>query len=329
MVPAEPDPGRALGSGGQFGVAFVEELPVHDFGQGTDVFVPAVLVLEVIGVFPEIDSEEDLAALKEGRVLVGGGFEFEGTILVDADPEPAAAEDGEGGLDEVLAGFLGIGGVEGLEDGFAQGVAGAGSIIATEGFPEEGMVDVATGIVADGGADPFGDLVEVGEEFLGRILVEIGVVGDGLVQVVDVGGMMFAVMDLHGLGIDVGFQGIEAIAQGRQFVGAGGGGLGEDVAGGNGCGGNEGGTEGLTARQEKVHSADDETNETRWDVAAMGLGSKARVGKDWSGDVRSPERWSREPVPHRSPCADEFVLAPLIVLVLGSKTSPRSRPTQW
>ncbi len=237
--------GTDSGSGGKFGVAGVEELPVDDFGEGPDVLIPAVLVLEVIGVFPEIDAEEDLAALDEWGVLVGGRFEFEGTILVDAEPEPAAAEDAEGGLDEVFAGFLGIGGVEGLEKGLAEGVAGAGAFIATEGFPEQGMVDVAAGVVADGGADPFGDLVEIGEEFLGGMLVEIGVVSDGLVEVVDVAGVMFAVMDLHRLGIDVRFEGIEGITQRREFVGADGSGLGEDVAGGNGSGGDEGGAEGL------------------------------------------------------------------------------------
>lgn len=236
------------GSGGEFGVAFVEELPVDDVSQGADVFVPAILVLEVIGVFPEIDSKEDLAALDEGGVLVGGRFELQGAVLVDGEPEPTAAEDGQGGLDEVLAGLFGIGGVEGLEDGLAEGIAGAGAFIATEGFPEEGMIDVPAGVVADGGADAFGDLVEVGEEFLGRMLLEIGIVSDGLVEVVDVASVVFAVMDLHGLGIDVRFEGIEAITQRREFVGAGGSRLGEDVAGGDDCGGDEGGTEGLTAR---------------------------------------------------------------------------------
>ena len=73
------------------------------------------------------------------------------------------------------------------------------------------MVDVAAGIVADGGADVGGKGVEILEEFLGGLFLEIGMGGEGFVEVVDVGGVMLAVVEGHGFGIDVGFERVGGI----------------------------------------------------------------------------------------------------------------------
>ena len=70
-------------------------VPVDNVPPVADVLGPAVLVLEVVRVLPDIDSkdgEHDLLrdALHERVVLVGSADELElVTGLVDADPDPA------------------------------------------------------------------------------------------------------------------------------------------------------------------------------------------------------------------------------------------------
>ena len=49
---------------------------------------------------------------------------------------------------------------------------------------DPGVVDVAAGIVADGGADVGGKGIEILEKFLGGLFLEIGMGGDRLVEVV-------------------------------------------------------------------------------------------------------------------------------------------------
>ena len=56
------------------------------------------------------------------------------------------------------------------------------------------MVDVAAAVVADDGADVLGDAGEVGDEFFGRFLAELGVLFDGAVEVGDVGLVVLVVV---------------------------------------------------------------------------------------------------------------------------------------
>ena len=46
--------------------------------------------------------------------------------------------------------------------------------------------------------------------------MKVGIRGDGLVEIVDVGGVVFVVMQGHRLGIDVRFEGIGRIGERRQ-----------------------------------------------------------------------------------------------------------------
>ena len=50
------------------------------------------------------------------------------------------------------------------------------------------------------------------EKLLGGLFLEIRVRGDGLVEVVDVGGMVLAVMQGHGFGIDIGLKGAGGVS---------------------------------------------------------------------------------------------------------------------
>jgi len=63
--------------------------------------------------------------------------------------------------------------------------------------PEHGVVHVASAIVADGAPDVFGDGVEVADQVFRRFLVQFGMLVEGRVEVLDVGGVMHVVMQVH------------------------------------------------------------------------------------------------------------------------------------
>jgi hypothetical protein len=70
------------------------------------------------------------------------------------------------------------------------------------------VVGVAAAVVADGGADVLGDAVDVAQDVLDLLALPVGVLADGLVQLVRVRLVMAIVVDLHGAGVDVGLEGV-------------------------------------------------------------------------------------------------------------------------
>src|SRR5947207_2587560 len=75
-------------------------VPVDDVPPGFDVIWPDVLVLQVIGMFPDVDADYRGLAGRYRAVLVGQGFENEFLVPIDAEPGPTAAEVCDGRLGE-------------------------------------------------------------------------------------------------------------------------------------------------------------------------------------------------------------------------------------
>src|SRR5580692_8838243 len=71
--------------------------PVNGIPPGFDVIRPAILVLQVIGVLPDIEAEHGLAAVEDGIVLIGAGFNDQ-LAVANQQPGPAGAKAGGGGL---------------------------------------------------------------------------------------------------------------------------------------------------------------------------------------------------------------------------------------
>src|SRR5687767_8937287 len=65
--------------------------PVDDVPPGGDVVRPAVLVLQVVGVLPDVDAEDRGHPVRERSVLIGGRGHLEDTAVRD-EPRPAASE---------------------------------------------------------------------------------------------------------------------------------------------------------------------------------------------------------------------------------------------
>ena len=98
-------------------------------------------------------------------------------------------------------------------DGFGDRAGGIASALGLHDFPEHGVVDVASAIVADRAADVFGNGVEVANEIFGGFAGQFGMLLDGGVQIFHVGAMVHVVVQGHRLLIDDGFECVVGIRQ--------------------------------------------------------------------------------------------------------------------
>src|SRR6478736_5919040 len=84
------------------GEALVHLAPVHHVPPRRDVIRPLVLVLQVVGVLPDVESEDRLLAFHERIVLVGRAGDRQLPALVH-EPRPTRAEPPDAGRRELLA----------------------------------------------------------------------------------------------------------------------------------------------------------------------------------------------------------------------------------
>src|ERR1035441_5110626 len=141
------------------GKALVDFVPVDDVPPGGEVVWAAVLVLEVVGVLPNVVKQDGIEALREGRVLVGCGDDLELACLED-QPTPAGAELLGGGLVEGLLEGLKVAEISDDVGGDGAGGRAADAVGAdlAHQAPEGCVVGVAAAVVADRGANILGNL---------------------------------------------------------------------------------------------------------------------------------------------------------------------------
>ena len=82
------------------GKSFSCFLPVDHVEPVVDICGAQVIMFEIIGVFPHIDVQEECAGLAYGRILIGGGYDFEDSI-VGYKPCIAGTEDRQSGSFEL------------------------------------------------------------------------------------------------------------------------------------------------------------------------------------------------------------------------------------
>ena len=68
------------------------------------------------------------------------------------------------------------------------------------------MVPMTAAVVADRSANRIGNSVQVTQELVDGFCFEFRISGDGLVEVGDIGGVVFAMVDFHGSRVDVRFE---------------------------------------------------------------------------------------------------------------------------
>src|SRR5208337_613678 len=106
-----------------------------------------ILILEVIGVFPDVNTQHRLTSCKVRRVLIRRGIDGQLAIL-HQQPGPSGAEAPQARSLELI---LKSGeGTEARGDGSGQIALGLAASALLHQLPEERMVPVAAAIVADG-----------------------------------------------------------------------------------------------------------------------------------------------------------------------------------
>ncbi len=77
---------------------------------------------------------------------------------------------------------------------------------------------MAAAVIADDGANVFGDRIDVAQQVFEGLLVQLGMFVERSIQVVDVRLVVLAVVNLHRLRVDVRLQGREVVRQSRKRV---------------------------------------------------------------------------------------------------------------
>jgi len=115
-------------------------------------------VFEVVGVFPDVDPVDGGPAGHQGGVLVWEGFDKKFSVFATTEPSPAASEDAHGTFGHLFLPFFITSKcfIDLLGQFALRFLARVG-----EGFPKDGVVGVAAGIIADGSTDVGGNSVEV------------------------------------------------------------------------------------------------------------------------------------------------------------------------
>jgi hypothetical protein len=163
-------------------------------------------------VFPHVAGQQRRLAGGERAAGIAGADHFKAAGGVLDQPAPAGAEGADGGLAELFLECVER--AEGLVDGRRQGARRLAASVRREAIPIEGVVPDLRRVVEDAAARLAHDVLE-------RQVLEFGA-RDELVQVVDVGLVMLAVVELQGFLGDVRGQGVDGIGQGGQLVGHGG-----------------------------------------------------------------------------------------------------------
>ena len=167
---------------------FFSELPVDGAPEGIDVRSTVVLVVNVVGVFPNIAGEDGLNLFGQRIAGVVGLHNLQlARVAVLDEPGPAGAEVTDGSLSELLLELF-----EGTEGGLDFVSDTAGGFTTTgggHGLPVEGVVPDLGGEVEDGSL--FGH-----DHFFDGLLGEFRVGFSSGVELGDVAGVVLVVVEL-------------------------------------------------------------------------------------------------------------------------------------
>ena len=97
-------------------VPFLDHAPIDNPPQGIEVRGAAVLVVEVVGVFPDVEGEEGAEAVGDGVVGAGVLADGQGAGGIGLEPHPPGPEQADALGDELL-----LEGFEGAPLGFDPG----------------------------------------------------------------------------------------------------------------------------------------------------------------------------------------------------------------
>src|SRR5665213_4316748 len=176
--------------GSALGEIFRREIPVDELvDHGVDVIGAAVLVIEVVGMFPYVDRQQCRLPLAERILGVRGFHELQLAAFGD-QPSPSRAELGDAGLCKI--GLELVVAAEIAVDHLRDLAGGPAARARLQAIPVERVVPHLRGVVEDAGL--VGLAGGVLDDLLERGALEFGA-RDQFVEVVDVGLVMLAVVE--------------------------------------------------------------------------------------------------------------------------------------
>ena len=196
-----------LSEGG--GVVFFNSSPVDGIPPALEIIRTAVLVVQVVGMFPDIAAQKRRAgafcdAGHERIVLIRRRADAKGFIGFQAKPSPTTTKTTESS--RFKFGFEVVEAAKSTCDGVRERAGGLTACRRGHEIPEKGVVPVSTAIITNGTTDRFGKCRDVADEFLDGFRSQLRSAFEGFVQIRNIGGVVLAVMDFHGAGIDVGLE---------------------------------------------------------------------------------------------------------------------------
>ena len=166
-------------------------------------------------MFPDVASQNGNPrfSVHERIILIGRRADFQLAFLVDEQPNPSAAEPGNAGGFEFF--FKGVKAAKGCLNIFGQGAGGRASGVGSENLPEKGVIRMAAAIVAHGVADVFRNGMKPAEQLAEGFACQFRASIKRGVEFCDISAVMFAVVNLHSLSVDMGFQGVRCVRKFR------------------------------------------------------------------------------------------------------------------
>ena len=122
---------------------FESLVPIHQIPEGRDVIRSPVLIVEVIGVFPNVQTDDWGSGIvgnpfHQGRILIWRGGDSQGSVIPFDQPCPPRSESREGCLGERF--FHGVQAAESGSDGVSQASLRKSTALRRKAFPEKSMV---------------------------------------------------------------------------------------------------------------------------------------------------------------------------------------------
>ncbi|MNP18007.1 hypothetical protein D3C76_1104600 [compost metagenome] len=166
-------------------------------------------------MLPHIQTKDRCVAVHQRAVLVATAFDHQRLGRRHAEPCPATTEArqccfGERLLECTEAAQL-------LENGLADFANRFAAPSRRHDLPEQRMVGMTASLVDHRRTQGLGKRLDAGDQFFDRPLDKLSPL-QRRVEVVDVSLVVLAVVNLHGLGIDVRFQRIVGVRQCRQGI---------------------------------------------------------------------------------------------------------------
>ena len=168
--------------------ATLHEVPIDELvKESLDVAGASVAIIDVVGVFPNVDNHQGLQMFRQRRAGVGSRIDFKLTVKALHEPRPTGTE---------VVGCLGrevrheaLERTPLLDNGFQQRTGRLAAAIGGQALPVESVVVGLSSIIEDRALTRLDDFTQ-GLGFVHRAF-------DETVEIVDVGLVMFAVVEFQ------------------------------------------------------------------------------------------------------------------------------------